>query len=208
MAGCLIRRLRCTTLYCIAIAATTVTAAAIATSFTTAAPATAALATTLATALATADLVANSLRLLRLRRARVPRLPPRRRQRSSRRRVRAARARRRQQHCPYLYVCSRQLVHGPLQKYPAKSIEELRELRDGAQRRLLHSKLPTPPPFETYSAPLVVGFAPNSSAPDFPHGWAGRVLNRAVSGKLWGKMEGQTKRSAGSGGSAGASQFR
>ena len=88
-----------------------------------------------------------------------------------------------------------------------KSIEELRKLRDDAQRRLLCSKLPTPPPFETYSAPLVVGFAPNSSAPGFPHGWAGRVLNRVVSGKLWGKMEGQTKRSAGSGAS-GASQFR
>ena len=88
-----------------------------------------------------------------------------------------------------------------------KSIDELRRLRDNAQRQLLCSTLPTPPPFETHSAPLVVGFAPNSSARDYPRGWGERVLDRVVSGKLWGKTEGQTKRSAGSGAS-GASQFR
>lgn len=90
----------------------------------------------------------------------------------------------------------------PVDALDAKSVAELRELRDAAQRRLLRRQLPEPPAFESHSAPLLVSIAPNSEAVEFPTGWAKRVMERVVTGgkQLWALKEGQTKR--------GAHQFR
>ena len=60
-------------------------------------------------------------------------------------------------------------------------MEELRSHRDEAQRQLLRGHLQPPPPLESFAAPSLVAFAPNSEAGrDYPTGWAERALQRIV----------------------------
>ena len=89
------------------------------------------------------------------------------------------------------------LTSADVQEMTELQIHELRTRRDDAQRRLLQGDLESPPPFESFSAPLLVAIAPNSAAgDDFPMGWGQRVLERAsASKKVWNMKEGETKRS-------------
>ena len=89
------------------------------------------------------------------------------------------------------------LTEAGVQELTVLPVNELRTRRADAQRRLLQGDLESPPPLESFSAPLLVAIAPSSAVGDaFPTGWGRRVLDRvSASKKVWNMKEGETKRS-------------